>query len=73
MSLVLTFLFEYRNWSLGYVTLCITLMSFYQILSILLKKNLASRLEFGCPFLEDPNSCQEVELLAATVPKSAIT
>ena len=32
-------------------------MHFCQILSILLKKGLASRVEFGFPFLKDPNSC----------------
>ena len=35
-----------------------------------IKKNLASQLEFGFPFSENPNSCQEVKLLALKVPKS---
>ena len=45
-------------------------MHFCQILSILLKKSLASRLEFGFLFLEDLNSCREVKLLAPKVSKS---
>ena len=35
-----------------------------------IEKNLASRLEFGFPFLEDPNSYREVKLLVPKVPKS---
>ena len=37
-----------------------------QILSILLKKCFTSRLEFGFPFLKNPNFCQEAKL---SVPK----
>ena len=35
-----------------------------------IEKSLTSRLEFGFPLLEDPNSCREVELLVLKVPKS---
>ena len=41
------------------------------IFEYFIEKSFTSQLEFGFPFLEDPNSCQEAKLLAPKVPKNA--